>query len=148
VDEAAFLAARGAIGGRPCVFERALLVRRAGCSCARRHALAEREAIGCRLSAAHANCATLLGMLRERCAFALKIGRLDEPLQHAMTMRLQCGGLAGLAQAVEAEDVHDVHALVTAAQDAYGGLSDAPWPGIVAAVAAWQGRRRQAGHAS
>jgi len=71
------------------------------------------------------------------------IGRTDAPLPHAMTMRLQGGGLAGLAQAVEVECPHDVHALVAAAQAGFGGLLDMPCPGIVADAGAWQGRRRR-----
>jgi len=143
VDESAFRAARGAIDRQPCVFEKALLARCADCGLAARHALAEREAIGCASPVARANCATLLGMLRERGAFALKLARRDGPLPHAMAMRLQCGGVAALAHAVEAGDAHDVHALVAAAGNRYGALSDLPWPEMVAAVAAWQGRRRR-----
>jgi hypothetical protein len=143
VDESAFRAARGAIDRQPCVFEKALLARCADCGLAARHALAEREAIGCGSSVARANCATLLGMLRERCTFALKLGRRDGPLPHAMAMRLQCGGLGALVHSVDAGDAHDVHALVAAAGDRYGALSDLPWTGIVTAVAAWQGRRRR-----
>lgn len=143
MDESAFRAVRGAIDRQPCVFEKALLSRCADCGLAARRALAEREAIGCGSTVARANCATLLGMLRERCAFALKSGRRDGPLPHALSMRLQCGGLGALARALDAGDARDVHALVAAAGDRYGALSDLPWPGIVAGVAAWQGRRRR-----
>jgi hypothetical protein len=143
VDESAFRATRGAIERQPCVFEKALLARCADCSLASRHALAEREAIGCGSPIARANCATLLGMLRERCAFALKLARRDGPVPHAIAMRLQCGGLRALARAMDAGDARDVHALVAAAGDRHGALSDLPWPGIVAAVAAWEGRRRR-----
>jgi hypothetical protein len=142
MDEGAFREARGAITGLACVFEKALLARCAGCGHAVRHALAEREAIGCRSPVARANCATLLGMLRERSVFALRIGPTDAPLPHATTMRLQCGGLAGLAQALDADDAADVHGLVVAAQARYGALSDLPWPTLVASAVAWQGRRR------
>lgn len=145
MDEAAFRAARDAVGARACVFEKALLAQCAGCAHAARHALAEREAIGCRTAVAHANCATLMGMLRERSAFALRLGPAGGPLPHAATMRLQCGGLTGLAAAVGAEAASDVHGLVAAAQARYGSLSDLPWPGLVATIAGWQGRRRHGG---
>jgi len=145
VDESAFRAARGAIDRLPCVFEKALLARCADCGLAARHALAEREAIGCGSPIARANCTTLLGMLRERCAFALKLAPRNGPVPHAVAMRLQCGGLRALARAMDEYDVRDVHALVAAAGDRHGALSDLPWPGIVAAVAAWEGRRRREG---
>ncbi len=143
MDESAFRAARGAIDRQPCIFEKALLARCADCGLAARHAFAEREAIGCRSPVARANCATMMGLLRERCTFALKIGRREGPLPHALAIRLQCGGLGALAHVLEADATHDVHALVSAAGKRYGALSDLPWPGIVAAVAAWQGRRRR-----
>jgi len=149
MDEAAFRATRGTVAGVACVFEKALLAQCAGCGHAVRHALAEREAIGCRSTVARANCATLFGMLRERSVFALRIGPTDAPLPHATTMRLQCGGLTGLAFAVVAGEASesvgagDVHALVAAAQARYGTLSDLPWPALVAAVAGWRGRRRR-----
>jgi hypothetical protein len=143
MDETAYRSTRTAVAGPACVFARALLARRCDCALAQRHALAERETVGCRSAVARTNCATLLGMLRERSAFALKEGHGDAPLPHALAMRLQCGGLAGLAQAVGAGDARDVHALVAAAQSRYGELSGLPWPDVVAAVAAWQGRPRR-----
>jgi hypothetical protein len=143
MDEAAYRATRGTVAGLSCVFEKALLAQCAGCGHAVRHALAEREAIGCRSTVARANCATLLGMLRERSVFALRIGPADVPLPHATTMRLQCGGLAGLARALDADSAADVHGLVVAAQERYGALSDLPWPALVTAVAGWRGRRRR-----
>jgi len=141
MDEAAYHAARDAIGGPACVFERALLARCAGCAQAARHALAEREAIGCRSAAGRERCAALFGMLRERSAFALGQRDGGGPVPHALAMRLQCGGLAGIARAMDSADARDVHALVAFAQARFGDLSDLPWPRIVAAVAAWQGRR-------
>lgn len=143
MDEAAYRAARDAIGGPACVFERALLARCAGCAQSVRHALAEREAIGCRSATGHARCAALIGMLRERSAFALGQQCAGTPVPHALAMRLQCGGLAGVARAAEFTGARDVHALVAFAQARFGDLSDLPWPRIVAAVAGWQGRRRQ-----
>ena len=143
MDETAYRSTRTAVAGPACVFARALLARRCDCALAQRHALAERETVGCRSAVARTNCATLLGMLRERSAFALKEGHGDAPLPHALAMRLQCGGLAGLAQAVDAGDTRDVHVLVAAAQSRYGELSGLPWPDVVAAVAAWQGRPRR-----
>ena len=142
MDEAAFGNARGTIAGPACVFERALLARCADCRNAARHALAEREAAGCRSPVAHTNCATLLQLVRERSTFALKIASTDAPLRHALAMRLQCGGLEGVAHAVAVDGANDVHTMVVDAQARYGALGSLPWPAIVAAVVGWQGRRR------
>lgn len=143
MDETAYHSTRDAVAGHACVFARAILAGHAGCDLADRHALAEREAIGCRSPVARANCATFSGMLRERSAFALKQGHGEGPLPHALAMRLQCGGLAGLAQAIGAGGVRDVHALVAAARARFGSLDGLPWPDVVAAVVSWQGRARR-----
>jgi hypothetical protein len=140
MDEAAYRAARVTVTEHACVFEKALLARCADCRLAARHALAEREAIGCRSPAARADCGTLFALLRERSAFALKISRKAEPLAHAQALRLQCGGMDGLALAMNADGRDDVHALVAAARDRYGSLGEMPWQGIVASVVAWRGR--------
>jgi hypothetical protein len=142
MDESAYRAARGALNPSPCVFEKALLARCAGCSLAVNHALAEREAVRCASPVARTNCATLLALLRERSAFALKLAPGAGPLPHAVTMRLQCGGLLGVRDALAAERI-DVHALVAGAQQRWGSLADLPWSAIVPGVAAWQGRRRR-----
>ena len=147
MDEAAFRTRRGAVAAHACVFARALLARRANCTFADRHALAEREAVACRSPVARANCATLFAMLRERSAFALREGHGEGPLPHALAMRLSCGGIDGLAHAVGAGAgaAHDVHARVAAAHARYGDFAALPWADIVAAVAAWRGRPRREG---
>jgi len=143
MDEAAFRVARTAAIAQPCVFEKALLARCSSCEVAARHALAEREAIACSSPVARTNCGTLLAMLRERSAFALKLPA-GAPLPHALTMRLQCGGLRGLRKALDADE-SDVHRLVVAARERHDGFAHLPWPVIVAAVQSWQGGRRHAG---
>lgn len=114
----------------------------AGCELAARHAQAEHESASCTSPVAQTNCATFLGMLRERAVFSLKLPRkMTDPLPHATTIKLQCGALAGLRQTLASEDL-DAHRMVIAAQDRWGSLHDLPWPQIVGSVSAWQVRRR------
>jgi hypothetical protein len=81
--------------------------------------------------------------LRRNAAFALHRVRQEERLTHAQEMKVQCGGLAGLQQALTGADtVDDVSALMRAARRSRGGLEDLPWSEIVQSVAAWQPRRR------
>ncbi len=141
MDESAFRAVRAAANPQPCVFEKALLAGCAECELSVRRALAEREALACASPVARSNCATLLALLRERSAFALKLPP-DAVAPHAVTLKLQCGGLAGLRRVVDA-GASDVHRLVAAAREHHGSLLDIPWQDVVAAVQAWQGRRRQ-----
>jgi hypothetical protein len=143
MDEPAFRAVRSAANPLRCVFEKALLSGCVGCEAARKHALAERETIACALPVARNNCATLIALLRERSAFALKLAPGAVP-PHALMIKLQCGGLAGLRQTVAPEE-NDVHRLIGAAHERHGSLADLPWPAVVAAVLAWQGRRRHMG---
>jgi hypothetical protein len=143
MDEAAFRAARAAATPLPCAFEKALLARCADCENARRHALAERESIACASPVARTNCATLVALTRERSAFALKAPP-GAPSPHALTMKVLCGGVVGMQRAL-GSDERDVHRLVVAARERFGSLDALPWPEIVAAVRAWQGRRRTSG---
>ena len=143
MDETAYRATRRAVNPLPCVFEKALLARCADCTLAVRHALAEREAVACASPVARTNCTTLLALVAERSAFALRLPRGGEPLPHAVTMKLQCGGLRGLGESLGLAET-DVHGLVVAAQGRHGRLADLPWPAIVAAVAGWQVRPRRA----
>lgn len=136
-----------AVAASPCVFEKALVAGCADCALVTRHALAEREALACRSPLARTNCQTLHALLRERAAFAVRTPPSATALPHAVAMRIGCGGLRGLAQSLEGTTA-DVHGLVRAAQERYGSLVDLPWPEIVGAVAAWEGRRRRPGGAS
>lgn len=144
MDETAFSTVRRAGNPQSCVFEKALLARCAACELAARQALAEREGIACTSPVARTNCGTLLALLRERCAFALKLAP-DAPPPHALAMKLQCGGLEGLGRVGGGE--RDVHRQVAAARERHGSLAELPWPAIVASVKAWQGRRRRPGPA-
>jgi hypothetical protein len=144
MDKNAYRVAQAGLNQQPCVFEKTLLARNAQCELALPHALAEREAVSCSSPVACTNCTTFLGLLRERAAFSLKLGTAAHPLPHAVVMKLQSGGMEGLAEALQIKDPgkKDIHRLIAAAQQHWGSLLDLPWPEIVKAVAAWRGRRR------
>jgi len=146
VDEAAFRQARGEINRVPCVFERALLARHADCELAVRHQIAERETVACTQAAAHAACAELSTLLREKSAFALGLTGTPGILPHAMVMKIQSGGLDGLKALLDvATPVPDVRRLVGQAQERYGDLAALPFSEIVQGMAAWKPRRRHSG---
>ncbi len=143
VDETAYRQARIAATPLACAFAKAILSGCAACATSARHALAERETVGCGSPVAHANCTTLEAMLRERAAFALKLAA-GAPLPHAAAMKLQCGGLAGLRESAGGEE-GDVRRLVAGEIARRGSLAELPWPSIVASVAHWRGRRQRGG---
>lgn len=124
-----------------CVFAKALLARTASCELAHRRQIAERELLECTSPVARINCGTLAALLHERARFALKLPSTSRPLTHVQSLRLQCGGLAALRHELEAAEP-DVHRIVGEAMERHGSLTDLPWTTLVAALAAWEPRRR------
>lgn len=123
-----------------CVFAKALLARSAVCELAQRRALAERDVIDCTSPVARMNCATLAALLHERARFALRLARPGQPLLHAQAVRLQCGGLLGVQQALGAPRP-DVHQLIGAAHERFGSLAELPWASIVQSLSQWRPHR-------
>jgi hypothetical protein len=125
-----------------CVFAKALLARAATCELAERRSLGEREVFECPSPVARTNCATLAALLHERARFALRLPRPGQLLIHAQALRLQCGGLAGIRQALGVTS-DDVHRMVGLAHASHGSLTALPWAAVVATVAEWQPRSRR-----
>jgi len=146
---------------RPCAFEKAILAHCCACSVAERQHIAEREAVVCGAPGAREQCAALRALLRQKSAFALKRTHVDAPLPHAQEMKVECGGLQGVQQAltpaaavpaaVEASAsgaqglplVADVRSLVQASAEKFGGLANLPYSLIVQSVVAYRIRRRR-----
>lgn len=130
-----------------CAFGRALLARQAACPLATMALVGEAERPRCASPVARTNCETLLALLRERATFALRLPPPASPLPHAAQLRVQCGGLRGLAEVAgdEGAGPSDVHALVTGLQAAFGTLADIPFAPVVAAMKRWEGRPRPGG---
>lgn len=145
MDETSYRIARDQINQLPCVFDRALLMQAAVCEAAQRLSLAEREVVACRAPLARAACGQLLSLLRKNSAFALKVKDAQRILPHAMTMKVQCGGLIGLRDLLDpAAAAPDVLKLVRLAQAEYENFETLPFSRIVQGVAHWQGRKRRA----
>jgi hypothetical protein len=124
-----------------CVFSKALLARAATCELSQRRAIAERDLLECTSAVARINCGTLAALLHERARFALHLPAPGHPLMHTQSLRLQCGGLAALRHELAMAEP-DVHRMVGTAQEQHGSLTELPWTAIVAAIVAWQPRRR------
>jgi hypothetical protein len=143
MDETRFHATRQQINPLPCVFEKALLSQAAACEAAQRVALAERDLMACRAPAGRVGCGQLLALLRQNSAFALKLRDTQRVLPHALTMKIQCGGLVGLKDLLDpAAHAPDVLKLVRLAQAEFGTLDRLPFSRIVQGVAHWQMRKR------
>lgn len=130
-----------------CPFEKAILSAQCACEMATQFSVAERIGVECRSELARNNCAVLLGVLRERARFALKVTDTSELLPFGKEMKVMIGGLIGLqrllaAEAGAAARVTNIHALVQQAQQVYGSLGTLPYQEIVKSIAAFQGKRR------
>lgn len=142
VDESEFRQKLHSTDPQACPFGKAILALCCGCSLSRKRAIAEREVVICTGAAAREQCCGLYELLRRNSSFALKQAHADEPLTHARNMKVQCGGLHGLQQALDAtEDVGDVAALVEASRQKFGSLEELPYSRIVQSVAAFQARK-------
>ncbi len=100
MDEQEFKTAFYQVNERPCPFTKAVLTRCAGCSRAQKVLIAERESITCLSPAAHARCAALMPTWREKALFALKLTHVADKLPHGKEIKVQCGGLRGLSDAL------------------------------------------------
>lgn len=146
MDEPASSAPSCCHGASACVFTKALLAHAAQCGLAQRQSVGEADALVCASPVAQVNCGTLAALMRERAGFALRLPRPPAPLVHAKALQLQCGGLAALREQLRSPQA-DVHAMVALAHERHGSLMDLPWQPMVAAMAAWQPRRRFKGPA-
>lgn len=129
-----------------CVFEKAILSRRAGCSHAHKFCLAEREGISCQSVADQQRCQDFLQTTRNKALFALKLTQLDGALPHAKEIRVQLGGLTGVAELLDQGDVGELYnacELLESAERHYDGLANLPYDTIIRAIMRIQGRRRR-----
>ena len=146
LDENAYRDTYDKVNPLQCVFERAILRRCCDCEHAIRRNIAEREAAGCEDAQAHAQCAELKKTLRHAAAFTLKLTHPDEPLPHGKQLKLQCGGLLGIARLAGAETadvVADIHGAVSAAVKTYGSLERLPYQEIIQYIRAYQPRQHR-----
>ncbi|MGD8783453.1 MAG: hypothetical protein PVG75_03405 [Thioalkalispiraceae bacterium] len=117
------------------------------CEHAHRFCLADREGVACEQKDAHALCTMLLNNLRDNARFALKQTSIDEPLPHAKEMKVQMGGLLGLAQLLnkpsQPEEVDNIFALVQQAIATFGNLESLPYDEIARGIVQFQLRSRR-----
>ena len=134
-----------------CVFEKALTNNRAKCSLSSHFWLADREGYACKVRESSDRCSQLLQILRENSIFVLKLHEINGPLPHNMELRVQVGGLTGLAKLLEKDkDVQanqlvtdDIHRLLNTVIDESGSLDFLPYSKIIQSVVQFQGRQRR-----
>jgi hypothetical protein len=132
-----------------CIFEKSILTRQTMCQHAHRFCLADREGVSCHHDTGHARCKQLLEHMRNKATFALKLTRIDGPLPHTKEIKVQTGGLLGLA-AILADDnliqnVTNIYELIDEALGRFGKLENLPYDEVTRRIVNYEVRLRRRG---
>ncbi|MBS4096799.1 MAG: hypothetical protein KGZ83_08205 [Sulfuricella sp.] len=147
MDENAYQETYNALNRNECPFEPALIICRHACHNARRIGIGERVAVGCVDATAQAACKELLSLLHHNAAFALHLTEVSM-LPHSKELKVQCGGLRGLFQAVEPDaatdaPIEDIADLVAQASEDFEGLENLPFSEIMRSVTHFEARKKK-----
>lgn len=147
----------------PCVFEKALTNHHAKCSLAKHFCLADREGYSCENESSSVKCSEFLKILRKNSIFVLKLHDVDAPLPHNKEIRVQAGGITGVAKSIDSKidfkidfkidskskkqanqpAVNDINGVLQKAIEKYGSLEKFPYGEIIQSVKQFQGRARR-----
>lgn len=127
-----------------CAFEKSILTNECRCSKSERFCIAEREGVHCLSEASQQRCLHWLELLREQARFALRTEEERRLLPHGKAIRLQVGGMRGLARVIGADvdTVGDIDGALAQAERQFGTLPEAPFSEIMREVAAFKIRKR------
>ncbi len=145
MDEKEFKKTFRDVNEAPCVFAKAILRRCARCSRSQKLFIAEREAVACKSPGARQRCAEVLEVLHNKAIFALRLPHPEVMLPHGKELKVQCGGMLGLQQALldeeqPAEVVEDIHDLLEEAVDDYGNVESLPYGEVVRGITSFKPR--------
>ena len=145
MDEKEFKKTYRDVNEAPCVFAKAILRRCARCSRSQKLFIAEREAVACKSPGARQRCAEVLEVLHNKAIFALRLPHPEVVLPHGKELKVQCGGMIGLQQALldseqPAEVVEDIHDLLEEAVDDYGDVESLPYGEVVRGITGFKPR--------
>lgn len=148
MDEKEFKKAFKDVNDAPCVFAKAILRRCCRCSRSQKLFIAEREAVACKSPGARQRCAEVLAKLHDKAIFALHLPHAETVLPHGKELKVQCGGMLGLQQALlpeqpEHEIVEDINALLESALEDYGTVDALPYSEVVKGITGFLPRTRR-----
>lgn len=144
MEESEYKATYSEIARVRCAFEKALTNNKARCRYSRHFWLADREGYACKSGEMSRKCHELLQKLRDNSRFILKLQQTGGSLPHNMEIRVQAGGLSGIASLLTAGQpgmIDDIHALLEHAEAEYGGLDRLPYARLVQSISSYQGRK-------
>lgn len=145
MDEKEFKKTFRDVNDAPCVFAKAILRRCARCSRSQKLFIAEREAVACKSPGARQTCAEVLDVLHQKATFALRLPQPTLVLPHGKELKVQCGGMLGLQQALHeqsdtAEVVEDIYDLLQNAISDYGNVDTLPYGEVVKGITRFKPR--------
>jgi len=147
MDEKEFKKAFKDVNDAPCVFAKAILRRCCRCSRSQKLFIAEREAVACKSPGARQRCAEVLAVLHDKATFALKLPHPEAVLPHGKELKVQCGGMLGLQQALLGQDdsdvVEDINGLLENALKDYDTIEALPYSEVVKGVTSFQPRAKK-----
>jgi hypothetical protein len=149
MDEDEYKSAYDRINSLRCVFEKAMTSLHGNCAQGRMFRLADRHGFGCQSPVHQAHCRALLDHLRQQTKFVFKLGDIAGPLPHNKEIRVQNGGLNGLAKLLDEhrddQPITDVSAVIAAVIERYGSIENLPYATLMQAITAYQVSRRGPG---
>ena len=87
-----------------CVFEKSILALKTHCHQSKRKNIADREIVVCSSTVSQQQCTTWLTLLRKKSRFTLGLinhNDFNQVLPHSKEMKVQVGGLLGLASSID-----------------------------------------------
>ena len=128
-----------------CVFEKAINSRVCNCNKSTRFNLADREGVSCNSEAAQKRCDELLTTLRQNSRFVLQLTLTDNKLPHNAEIKIQNGGIKGIAKLVQSGAVNEnnIFELINTAIQQYDSIETLPYQQIVREISTYQSRRRR-----
>ncbi len=145
MDEQEYRSTYRSVNPVPCVFEKAINSRVCNCTESVRFNLADREGVSCNSVHAQKRCKVVLQVLRMNSRFALQLSLADDNLPHNAEIKIQNGGIKGIAKLLDSVDAaeNDIFSLINAAITQYDSIEHFPYKEIIREISAYQGRRRR-----
>jgi len=128
-----------------CPFRKTILGGVCACSLAVKAHLPTGCSVTCRDDNAWDRCDDLLSDMITAAQFTLQFVKNTDSMTHGKLLKIQHGGLLGLARLVKGEGVtavDDIHALVTSAEQQYSSIQKIPHKDLLNDIAGWQLKRR------
>ena len=129
-----------------CPFRKTILGGYCACSLSLKTHLPTGCSVSCRDDNAWDQCDDLLSEMVTASKFVLHFIEDADSLTHGKFMKVQHGGLLGLAKLINGENVtmvEDIHTLVNKAKQRYTSLQAIPYHDLLDDIANWQLKRRR-----